>query len=128
MATLVDKGIEMVAKLVNGVSAAPFTYVAVGSGTTAEADDQTALVTEHAASGLARAAATCSYEATGKAKWVHEFTAAADSLAVNEVGVFNAASAGDMLMRHKYASTKTLDTGETLTVTIVFTEGRPAAV
>lgn len=126
MPTFVDKGIEMVAKLINGVSTSPFTYVALGSGTTAEANDQTALTTEHVADGLARASATCSYEAPGKAKWVHTFTASNDALAVNEIGIFNAASSGDMLMRHKYASTKTLDYNETLTVTVIFTEMRPA--
>lgn len=126
MATFVDKGIEMVAKLVNGVSTSPFTYMALGSGTTAESESDTALVTELVANGLERASATCTYEATGKAKWVHAFQSTADAQSVNEVGVFNAASAGDMIIRHKYASTKTLDGGETLTVTIIFTEGRPA--
>lgn len=126
MATLVDKGLEMIAKLVNGVSTTPFTYIAVGSGTTAEATDQTALVTEHVANGLARASATCAYEATGKATWVHEFISTADSQTIAEIGILNAASAGDMLMRHKYTSAKNLDDTESLTVSVIFTEERAA--
>jgi len=124
MATLVDTGLEYIAKLINGVSVAPFTYIGLGSGTTAEATTDTVLVTELTANGLARAAATCGYEAPGKATWSKEFTATADSQTINEVGIFNDASAGNMLMRHKYSSTKTLDTSESLTVSIVFTEGR----
>lgn len=124
MATFVDKGIECVAKLVNGVLTAPFTYIAVGSGATTEATDQTALVTEITGSGLARASATCAYEATGKATWSKEFTSTADGMQINEVGIFNAASAGDLLMRHKYSSAKALDNGESITISIVFTEGR----
>ena len=74
MATLVNKGLEMKAKLLNGVSTAPFTYIALGSGTTAEANDQTALVTEITTNGGARAAATCEYEADYKAKWMVVFS------------------------------------------------------
>jgi hypothetical protein len=124
MATLVDTGLEYIAKLINGVSVAPFKYIAVGSGVTPEAIDQTALAAEIAASGLARAVATCGYEAPGKATWTKEFTATADGMQINEVGIFDAATAGNMLMRHKYSSTKALDNTESLTVSIVFTEGR----
>jgi len=128
MATLVDTGLEYIAKLINGVSVAPFKYIALGSGTTAEATTQTALVTELTLNGLGRAAATCGYEATGKATWSKEFTATADSQTINEVGIFDAAAAstGNMLMRHKYSSAKALDNTESLTVSIVFTEGRAA--
>ncbi|MFA7121506.1 MAG: hypothetical protein WC277_08480, partial [Bacilli bacterium] len=105
MATLVDTGLEYIAKLINGVSVAPFKYIALGSGTTTEATTDTALATEIAANGLARAEATCGYESLGKATWTHEFTATADGMQINEVGIFDAAAAGNMLMRHKYSST-----------------------
>ena len=124
MATLVDTGLEYIAKLINGVSVAPFKYIALGSGTTPEAIDQTALTTEIVASGLARAAATCGYEATGKATWSKEFVATADGMQINEVGIFDAAAAGNMLMRHKYSSTKALDSTESLTISIVYTQER----
>jgi hypothetical protein len=124
MATLVDTGLEYIAKLINGVSVAPFKYIALGSGTTTEATTDTALATEIAANGLARAEATCGYESLGKATWTHEFTATADGMQINEVAIFDAAAAGNMLMRHKYSSTKALDNTESLTVSIVFTEGR----
>lgn len=127
MATLVDTGLEYIAKLINGVSVAPFKYIALGSGTTTEATTDTALATEIAANGLARAEATCGYESLGKATWAHEFTATADGVQINEVGIFDAAAAGNMLMRHKYSSTKALDNTESLTVSIVYTQERKVA-
>lgn len=122
MATFVDTGLEGVAKLTNGVSVDPFTVIALGSGTTAEATDQTALVTELTTNGLAKATATCGYEATGKATWVHTFTSTADSQVINEIAILNTAAA--MMMRHKYASAKNLDDTESITVTVTFTEDR----
>lgn len=127
MATLTNVGLEGIAKLLNGVSTAPFKYVALGSGTTTEATNQTALATEFTANGLARVVATCGYEATGKATWTHEFVAAADGMQINEVAIFDAATAGNMLMRHKYSSTKALDSTESLTVSIVYTQERKVA-
>jgi hypothetical protein len=129
MATLVDTGLEYIAKLINGVSVAPFKYVALGSGTTPEATTDTALVTELTANGLARAEATCGYEAPGKATWSKEFVATADGMQINEVAIFDAATAGNSntLMRHKYSSTKALDNTESLTVSIVYTQERKVA-
>ncbi len=127
MATLTDAGLEGIAKLTNGVSTAPFRYIAVGSGATPEAIDQTALVTELTENGLARAEATCGYESLGKAIWTHEFTATADGMQINEVAIFDAATAGNMLMRHKYSSTKALDNTESLAISIVYTQERKVA-
>jgi len=125
MATLVNKGLELKAKLLNGVSTAPFTYIALGSGTTAEANDQTALVTEITTNGGARAAATCEYEADYKAKWTKTFSFTG-SLSVNEVGIFNddGDPAGDMLMRHKFSATKAVEDGDSLQIIIKETESR----
>ena len=123
MATLVNKGLEMKAKLLNGVSESPFKWIALGSGTTAEANDQEALVTEITTNGGARAAATCTYEADYKAKWekTFEFTG---TLSVNEVGVFNDDTSGDMLMRHKFDATKSVNDGDSLQIIVKQTESR----
>ena len=124
MATLTNAGLEGIAKLLNGVSTAPFKYIAVGSGTTPEATTDTALVTELTANGLTRVEATCGYEATGKATWSKEFVSTADGMQINEVGIFDDDTAGNMLMRHKYSSTKALDNTESLTISIVYTQER----
>ena len=77
---------------------------------------------------LARAEATCGYEALGKATWTKEFTSTADGMQINEVAIYNDATAGDALMRHKYSSTKALDNTESLTISIVYTQERKAVV
>jgi len=123
MATLVNKGLEMKAKLLNGVASTPFTYIALGSGTTAEANDQTALANEISTNGGARAAATCEYEADYKAKWTKTFNFTG-SLSINEVGIFDAAADGNMLMRHKFSATKSVEDGDSLQIIIKETESR----
>jgi hypothetical protein len=119
MATVVNKGLELGAKLLNGVTATPFTALAIGEGTTAEAVDQTALTTEYL-----RGAATCTYEADYKAVWTKAFSIGA-SKTIAEVGVFdNNLSGGNMLLRHKLVTTKSVDNGDTLTVTVKVTTAR----
>ena len=75
MATITDAGLAVVAKRLNGSGAdAAFTYIATGSGSTAESTSHTALVAENTANGSARATATCTQENTGDSKWVKTFT------------------------------------------------------
>jgi len=123
--TIVNSGLEYEAKLLVGVSTDPFIYIALGSGTTAEANDQTALIAEIDSNGGARAGGTPSYEADYKAKVTKTFTASGD-LTVNECGLFDAASNGHMYARAKFASTKNLATGDTLQITFTITKGRAA--
>lgn len=106
MATITNEGKVAVAKLLNGTDSVPeFTYMAIGTGSNAEEATQTALVTETSATGLGRAAATCTYDADYKAKWTHTFTNnSGDTVGINEMGVFNASSSGTMLLRHVYAA------------------------
>lgn len=96
-----------------------FTYLAVGSSSAAESATHTALTTEISASGLSRAAATVSRITTtvtnDTVQLVKTWTATG-AVTVEEVGIFNAASAGIMLGR-KLTGTKTLANGETLQAT-----------
>lgn len=86
----------------NTGSPTAFTYLALGDTATAFAVTQTALANEITGSGLARASATVSRTTTTytddtlhlSKKWDVTGTET-----VREVGVFNAASAGDMLAR-----------------------------
>lgn len=124
MTILTNAGLEAVARLINGATAgAAFTYVALGSGSTAEAATQTALVTELTTNGAARAAATCTYEATGISKWVITFNFTG-SVTVRELAVLNASSAGTMLLRHLLTADKTYSSGESVEVTITNTLSR----
>lgn len=125
MATVVNKGLEMIAKLVGGVSTDKMQYIALGSGTTAEANNQTALVSEITTNGGARAMGTCSYAADYKFKVVNTFTFTGD-LSINEIGVFDAVTSGNMLLRGKLSATKNVGDGDSLQVTVEVTFARAA--
>jgi hypothetical protein len=118
MATITNAGKLAVAKLLNGVdSVAAFTYMATGSGSTAEAATQTALVTENTANGSGRAAATCSYVADYKARFVNTFNFTG-AVTIREIGIFNAPSAGTMLLRHVLTADKVYSNGESVEITV----------
>lgn len=125
MATLVNKGLEIKAKILIGESASEFKWVALGTGSTAEANDQTTLVTEITTNGGARMIAdTIAYEADYKAKLIATWTFTGD-LGINECGVFDQlAVGGNMLMRHKFATQKDVHNTDTLQLTIKETESR----
>ena len=127
MATYVNDGLEYTVKILSGVSAAPMKYMANGTGSTAESNTQTTLVSENTGGGMDRKVATCSYEADYKAKWIATWTASGGAEIVREIGIFDTAtSGGKMLMRHVYAADKTLADTEAITVTAVFTQARTA--
>lgn len=124
MVTIVDAGLEATARLINGVSAgAAFTYMATGSGSTAEATSQTALVTENTTNGAQRAAATCTYEATGISKWVKTFSFTG-AVTLREIAILNASSNGTMFCRHVLSADKIYANGESVEITISNTLSR----
>lgn len=126
MATIVDKGLEIKAKLLNGLHTLPFQYMGLGSSSTAEATNQTALVTEHTTGGAARKAATCGYETGFKSVWSAAFAFTA-TLTIAEVGIFDAASGGNMYSRHVFGTPKTVENGETILFTQRNSETRVSA-
>lgn len=116
---VVNAGKAQLALLAGDATATPFTYIAVGTSSTAVAGSQTALQAETTTNGLSRASATVSRTTTtvtnDTLSLAKTFTATG-TVVVKEVGVFNAASSGTMLSR-ALTSTKTLVNGETLAVT-----------
>lgn len=112
-------GFAQLALLCGDASATPFTYLAVGTSSTAVAINQTALVAEIVDSGLERAAGTVSRITTTGTNDTYKITytwTASGSKTVEEVGVFNASSAGTMLSR-ALTTSKAVTSGETLTGT-----------
>lgn len=127
MATIPDAALVNNAKLLGAVSGgAAYTHIAVGSGSTAEANTDTTLVTELTTNGFVRAAAAGAYEATAKCKWTKTFTATADSNTIREFGIFTASEAGTMGLRHVMTADKTVDDTETFTATVTITCARAA--
>ena len=117
MVTVTVEGLEYQARYTNQSTVGAWTHIAIGTGDTDESDAHTALIAECTGSGMARAVATCSYESSYKSVWTKTFTNnTVASIGVNEAGIFDAASAGHMLMRGKAPATKNVAPTETLEV------------
>lgn len=112
-------GFAQLALLAGDSTAVPFTYIAVGTSSTAPAVGNTTLVAEIVDSGLERAAGTVSRVTTTGTNDTYQIVntwTATGSKTIEEVGVFNAASSGTMLSR-ALTTSKAISSGETLTGT-----------
>lgn len=116
---VVSAGKAQLALLAGDASATPFTYIALGTSTTAASVGQTALVAEVVDSGFERAAGTVSRITTTVTNDTLSITktfTATGSKTIEEVGVFNASSSGTMLSR-ALTGTKAMVSGEQIAVT-----------
>ena len=114
-----NAGKAQAALLYGDASATPFTYIAVGTSSSAAAATDTTLGAEITDSGLERAAGTVSRVTTTVTNDTFQITkmwTASGTKTVEEVGVFNANSAGTMGNRALTGS-KGVNSGETLTGT-----------
>lgn len=115
---IMNVGFDLIADCIGKAASRPtvISHIAVGTGATAVAATQTALVTE-----LARIAGTYAHTAGTKVfTIVATFAAGTGTGAITEAGVFNASSAGTMLDRVVFpVINKGAD--DTLTVTFTFT-------
>lgn len=110
-----------VASRINGSGGeAAFTYLAIGTGTTAANVADTTLETEITTGGGARAAATASRTTTDTtndtARLVYTWTFSS-SFAVTEAGALNAASSGTLLNRQVFTAVNVVS-GDSLQVTV----------
>lgn len=120
---ITSAGLAGIASRINGAgSEAAFTYIAIGTGTTAAAAGDTALETEITTGGGARASATASRVTTDvtndTAQLVVTFNFTA-SFSVTETGVLNAASSGTLLNRQVFTAVA-VTSGDSLQVTHKF--------
>lgn len=90
---------------------AEFTYLELGDDATTFAVGQTALISAITGNGLARAAATRT-SSVGVGTLEKTWTASG-SETLREIGVFNAASAGDMLARTVLPTARAMTSGAT---------------
>lgn len=100
-----------------------FTYLAVGTGTTAAAATQTTLITEVTDSGLARASVTPTQTTTTVTNDTLQLSntwTASGSKTLAEVGVFNKTYAvgGTMGSRYVLGTTRPVESGFTYTATL----------
>jgi len=99
---------------------AAYSYLAVGTGTTAVAAGNTTLGAETTTSGLARAAATVTQATTTVSNDTLQFVKAwtvTGTVVIGEVGIFNATAAGSLLARSVLSPTKSVSSGDTYTLT-----------
>lgn len=123
--TVVNDGLEYLARYCAQITVGSFKWIATGSGSTAEANDQTALVTENTLYDFERCEATCSYEADYKTKWTVTLTANGGTVTVREIAIFNQlAVGGKMLLRHVLGADKTVDDDESIQITVKLTQAR----
>ncbi len=118
---IVNTGLAEIAGLVgNTGSPTAFTYLAVGSASTAANATDTTLETELTDGGLERASATVTRTTTTTTNDTLQLVKAfsvTGTKTVREVGVFNDASVGTMLSRSVLTSDKNLESGDTFTLT-----------
>lgn len=120
-----DAGLVVMGKLLGGVDdVAPFTYIAVGSGSTANATSTTALATEITDTGFARVQVTPTM--TGDVcSWATTFTATGVAT-VREIGLLNASSDGTLGLRGVLTENKVFALDDTYEVTITIDNARTA--
>lgn len=121
MATLVNVGRNMItglmAKVGAGIGAATPSYIGWGTGTTAEAATQTALVT---AASEARVNGTVTQQTTSVTNDTFRCVAtitSASSQTISEAGLFDASTSGNMLIRGVFTGIP-LANGDSITFTV----------
>ncbi|MFA6314981.1 MAG: hypothetical protein WC648_01245 [Candidatus Paceibacterota bacterium] len=121
---ITNAGKAQIALLAGDATAVPFTYLAVGTGSTAAAVTDTTLVTEITDTGLARAAATVSRTTTTVTNDTLSLSytwTATGAKTIAEVGMFNASSSGTMLGRKLTSAITTANTDQiVMTYTVAF--------
>ena len=123
----INAGALFVANQISGTVAAVANYMALGSTSLTIATTDTTLANEITGSGMPRASAAYgSYVApstvNGTASYTltHTFTATATQT-VNSVAIFNAVSAGTMLVEANLSQTYSMNSGDSLSLTYSFT-------
>jgi hypothetical protein len=115
---VVTAGKELVAKILNAEGDAVPNFCAVGSGTTAPADTDTALEAE-----IGRLEVTQRSRTGNQIVYSIFFSAADCNGDWNEAGLFNAETGGTMLCRALFPSTISKDSTKTVTVDWTITVG-----
>lgn len=96
---VVNAGLAFITSRMIGVASAVMSHMGLGSGTTAAAATQTALVTQLGRVALDSQAQVTTTVANDSVQYIATFPAATATGAVTEAALFNAASGGTMLAR-----------------------------
>lgn len=99
---VVDVGLAYIASRMKDATATAMSHMAVGTGTAAAADAQTALGTESARVALDSTTIVTTTVANDSIQYVATFSPGVATAAITEAGIFNASSSGTMLCRTKF--------------------------
>ena len=114
--TIVNNGLERIAKLLGKISSVGFDYLAVGTDATAVQVTDTELGVE-----VVREQAVVTYEAGYKTKFVKVFSVGSGvSHSIKEVGIFDQAGISGSTMWARVNADNTLSTDTNLSVTITY--------
>jgi len=111
---VVDSGLAFIASRMKDTTATAMSHMAVGTGTTATAGGQTALVTQLGS----RVSLTSTTVTANSTAYVATFGAGVATGALTEAGIFNASTSGTMLCRTVFA---VINKGASDTMTITWT-------
>lgn len=114
---IVQVGKNYLANAITANTTSPFTYMAVGTGTTPATTSDTTLTTE-----LARLAFTSQSVTTNVVTLVTTYAAGTGTGAITEAGIFNASSGGTLLS-HVVFSAINKGSVDSLTITWTITVG-----
>jgi len=124
MATIPETGLIAIA---TALARSTYWYVEIGTSSTAENVNQTALITPVTTNGMERKVATAAYEATAKTALTSTLGPASGAFTtIREVAVLDAAANGNMLVRHVWDSNKSVAIGDSLVIPFKITAARPA--
>ena len=96
---VVNPGLAFIVSRMINTAAAAMSHMAVGTGTTAAAAAQTALVTESARVALTSSTIVTTTVTGDSVQYIAAFGPGVGTAAITEAGLFNAASVGTMLAR-----------------------------
>lgn len=120
--TIVNDGLERMAKLLNGQDTTYFRAIGIGTGTTGATNSDTSLETEYT-----RALASLSYESDYKAKFEKTFSFGSGvSEDITEAGIFDSATvSGSKMLARTTFSAKAVSSTIDIIVTATITIARP---
>jgi hypothetical protein len=100
---VVNTGLAYIISRMKDATATAASHIAIGTGTTAAAATQTALITESARVALASSTIVTTTVTGDALQYVATFPAGTGTAAITEAGIFNAASVGTMIARTMFA-------------------------
>jgi len=122
MATIPDTGLIAIA---TALARSTYWYVEIGTSSTAENVNQTALIAAITTGGMIRTVATATYEATAKTVLQATIGPASSAFSnIRETAVLDNSSGGNMIIRHVWAADRAVSIGDSMQITHKITASR----